>query len=36
MDKEKTNELRKWMKENDIESGINIDEDTKDIILIVI
>lgn len=29
LDKEKTNELRKWMKENDIESGINIDEDTK-------
>ena len=29
VDKEKTNELRKWMKENDIESGINIDEDTK-------
>ena len=29
VDKEKTNELRKWMKENDIQSGINIDEDTK-------
>lgn len=32
VDKEKTNELRKWMKENDIESGINIDEDTKKIL----
>ena len=29
MDKEKTNELRIWMKENNITSGINIDEDTK-------
>ena len=29
VDKEKTNELRKWMKENNIQSGINIDEDTK-------
>lgn len=29
VDKEKTNELRKWIKENDIQSGINIDEDTK-------
>ena len=29
VDKEKTDELRKWMKENDIYSGINIDEDTK-------
>ena len=28
-DKEKTDELRKWMKENNVESGINIDEDTK-------
>ena len=29
VEKEKTDELRKWMKENNIESGINIDEDTK-------
>lgn len=29
VDKEKTNELRKWMEENNINSGINIDEDTK-------
>ena len=29
VDKEKTNELRKWMLENKILSGINIDEDTK-------
>ena len=28
-DKEKTNQLRIWMKENNIETGINIDEDTK-------
>ena len=28
-DKEKTNELRKWMNENNILAGINIDEDTK-------
>ena len=28
-DKEKTDELRIWMKENNIETGINIDEDTK-------
>ena len=28
-DKEKTDELRKWMEENNITSGINIDEDTK-------
>lgn len=28
-DKEKTNELRKWMNENNILTGINIDEDTK-------
>ncbi len=29
VDKEKTDELRLWMKENNITSGINIDEDTK-------
>ncbi len=29
VDKTKTDELRKWMQENDIYSGINIDEDTK-------
>lgn len=29
IDKEKADELRKWMKENNINSGINIDEDTK-------
>lgn len=29
VDKEKTDELRKWLQENDIYSGINIDEDTK-------
>lgn len=29
VDKEKTNELRRWMQENNILSGINIDEDTK-------
>ena len=29
VDKEKTNELRVWMNENNITSGINIDEDTK-------
>lgn len=29
IDKEKTNELRIWMKNNNITSGINIDEDTK-------
>ena len=29
VEKDKTNELREWMKENNIESGINIDEDTK-------
>ena len=29
VDKEKTNELRIWMEENKIETGINIDEDTK-------
>lgn len=28
-DREKTDELRIWLKENNIESGINIDEDTK-------
>ena len=28
-EKEKTDELRKWMEENNITSGINIDEDTK-------
>ncbi len=29
VDKEKTDELRVWMQENNITSGINIDEDTK-------
>ena len=29
VDKEKTNELRNWMRENNITKGINIDEDTK-------
>lgn len=29
VDKEKTDQLRIWMKENNISSGINIDEDTK-------
>jgi len=29
VDKEKTNELRKWLQENNISEGINIDEDTK-------
>ena len=29
IDKEKSNELRKWMEENNITTGINIDEDTK-------
>lgn len=29
VDKEKTDELRKWMQENNITTGINIDEDTK-------
>jgi len=29
VDKEKTDELRQWMKENNIITGINIDEDTK-------
>lgn len=29
VDKEKTNELRVWMQENNILSGINVDEDTK-------
>lgn len=29
VDKEKTNELRVWMEENNIMTGINIDEDTK-------
>ncbi len=29
VDKEKTDELRKWMKDTGIVSGINIDEDTK-------
>ena len=29
VDKEKANELRKWMEENNIKEGINIDEDTK-------
>ena len=29
VEKDKTNELRNWMKENNIVDGINIDEDTK-------
>lgn len=29
VEKDKTDELRKWMKDNDIINGINIDEDTK-------
>ena len=29
VDKQTTNELRKWMEENNIKTGINIDEDTK-------
>ena len=29
IDKEKSNELRKWIEENNINTGINIDEDTK-------
>ena len=29
VDRDKTNELRKWMNENNIKEGINIDEDTK-------
>ena len=29
VDKDKTDELRKWMEENNILTGINIDEDTK-------
>ena len=29
VEKEKTDELRKWMNDNEITSGINIDEDTK-------
>ncbi len=29
VEKEKTDELRIWMKENNIQTGINIDEDTK-------
>ena len=29
VNKDKTNELRKWMEENKITTGINIDEDTK-------
>ena len=29
VDKEKTDELRKWMSDNGITAGINIDEDTK-------
>ena len=29
VDKEKTDKLRIWMKDNNIETGINIDEDTK-------
>ena len=29
IDKEKTNKIREWMEQNNITSGINIDEDTK-------
>ena len=29
VDKEKSNELRQWLKENNITKGVNIDEDTK-------
>jgi len=29
VDKEKTDELRRWMQENNIQDGINIDEDSK-------
>lgn len=29
VEKEKTDELRRWMEENNIKTGINIDEDTK-------
>lgn len=29
VDKDKTDQLRQWMEENDITTGINIDEDTK-------
>ena len=29
IDKDKANDLRKWMEENSIDKGINIDEDTK-------
>lgn len=29
VDKEKSDELRRWMQENNIDKGINIDEDTK-------
>ena len=29
VDKEKSNELRKWLQENNITTGVNIDEDTK-------
>ena len=29
VDKEKTNELRVWLDENNIVTGVNIDEDTK-------
>ena len=29
VEKDKVDELKKWMKENDVSSGINIDEDTK-------
>ena len=29
VDKEKTDELSKWLKENNLSSGVNIDEDTK-------
>ncbi len=29
IEKEKTDELRKWMEENNVKAGINIDEDTK-------
>ena len=29
VDKEKTDSLRKWLDENDVKTGVNIDEDTK-------
>lgn len=36
VEKDKVTELENWIKENKISSGINIDEDTKDIIHILI